>query len=191
MSLPGTHIRPTDGLCDPRINKTLCIYVLARINITKFDKTNKQHKAIWVGFYHGRYAKIYTKVQEFFSEQSEHWKCEWHSDATVQDFLSSIDIAHFEIDQQIDVHEVSLCVLLVFEILWSSTNLTFVLTLCAWCVFRVFGCALSVYHLSSHWVRVCLLLSLRCYRAHDELKWFQMVGILSRPHCVNWKLSMS
>ena len=39
----------------------------------------------------------------------------------------------------------------------SSTKLTVVLTLCTWCVFHVFGCALSVYHLSSHWVRVCLL----------------------------------
>ena len=39
----------------------------------------------------------------------------------------------------------------------SSTKLTVVLTLCAWYVFHVFGCALSVYHLSSHWVRVCLL----------------------------------
>ena len=37
------------------------------------------------------------------------------------------------------------CVLLVLEIMCSSTKLTFVLTLCAWCVFHVFGCALCVY----------------------------------------------
>ena len=32
---------------------------------------------------------------------------------------------------------------------WQSTKLTFVLTLWAWCVFHVFGCALPVYYLSS------------------------------------------
>ena len=59
--------------------------------------------------------------------------------------------------KQIGVHEASLCVLLVLEILRSSTKLPFLLTLCTWCVFHVFGCALSVYHLSAHWVHVCLL----------------------------------
>ena len=31
---------------------------------------------------------------------------------------------------------------------------------------HVYDCALSVYHLSLHWVRVCL----RCYRPYGELK---------------------
>ena len=59
--------------------------------------------------------------------------------------------------QQIGFNEAPLCVLLVPEILCSSTKLTFALILSARCVFHVFGCALSVYHLSSHWVYVCLL----------------------------------
>ena len=63
----------------------------------------------------------------------------------------------------------SLCVLFVLEILGSSTKLTFVLTLCAWYLFHVSGCVLSVYHLSSHWTRA-FTYSLRCYWAHGELK---------------------
>ena len=47
--------------------------------------------------------------------------------------------------------------LLELEILCSSTKLTFVLMLSAWCVFHMSGCTLSVYYLRSHWVRVCLL----------------------------------
>ena len=54
--------------------------------------------------------------------------------------------------QQIDVHEVPLCVLLVLEILC-----------CAWCVFHVFDRALSGYQLI-HCVPV-FTLSWRCYRA--------------------------
>ena len=50
----------------------------------------------------------------------------------------------------------------------------FVLTLCAWCVFHVFGCALSVYHLSSHWVRVCLLLINVVIDHKVNSKWFQI-----------------
>ena len=42
--------------------------------------------------------------------------------------------------------------------------------LSAWCVFHVFGCDLSLYRLSSHCIRVCLLLGLRSYRAHGELE---------------------
>ena len=72
--------------------------------------------------------------------------------------------------QQIGVHEAPLCVLLALEIWCSSTKLTFVLTLSAWCVFHVFGCDLSLYRLSSHCIRVCLLLGLRSYRAHGELE---------------------
>ena len=49
------------------------------------------------------------------------------------------------------------CVSLGLEIVCSSTKLTFVSMLSAWCVFHVFGCASSVYDLSSHWVRVYLL----------------------------------
>ena len=65
------------------------------------------------------------------------------------------------------------CVLLVVELLCSTTKLTFVLTLWAWCVFPVFGCALSVYHLSSHWVRVCFH---RIYVIEHIVnsKWFQI-----------------
>ena len=84
--------------------------------------------------------------------------------------------------QQIDVHKASLCVLLVLEILCLSTKLTFVLTLCTWRVFHVFGCALSVYHLSSHWVRVCLGL-LRVYGVTEHLvnsKWFQIITSLTQ-----------
>ena len=55
------------------------------------------------------------------------------------------------------VHQTPLCVLLVLEILCSSTKLTFVLTLIAWFVFHVFDCSLSVQHLRSFWVRLCLL----------------------------------
>ena len=69
-----------------------------------------------------------------------------------------------------------MCVLLVIEILWSSTKLTFALM----CVFHVFDCALSVYHFSSHWIRV-FTLRLRCYRAPGELK------VVSNRHIVNTK----
>ena len=41
------------------------------------------------------------------------------------------------ISQQISVHEAPLCVLLGLEMLYSSSKLTFVLMLSAWCVFRV------------------------------------------------------
>ena len=50
----------------------------------------------------------------------------------------------------------------------------FVLTLWACCVFHVFGCALSVYHLSSHWVRVCLLLVYVVIEHMVNSKWFQI-----------------
>ena len=79
------------------------------------------------------------------------------------------------ITQQMGVHETPLCVLLELEILCSSTKLTFVLLLSACGVFHVFGFALSLYHMSSHWVRVCL----RSYRAHGELK------MVSNQHIVN------
>ena len=62
--------------------------------------------------------------------------------------------------QLIGVHEASLCVLLVREILGSSAKLTFVSMLSTWCVFYVFGRASSVYdlnHTYKYWVRVCLL----------------------------------
>ena len=45
----------------------------------------------------------------------------------------------------------------LLKILCSSTKSTFVLLLRAWCISHVFGCALSGYQLSSHWVSVCLL----------------------------------
>ena len=61
------------------------------------------------------------------------------------------------IARQIGVHEAPLCIFLVLEILCSNTKVTFVLMFNAWCVFHVFGCALSAYHLSSRWVLVCLL----------------------------------
>ena len=66
------------------------------------------------------------------------------------------------------VHEAPLRVILVLEILCSSTKNTSVLGLSTWCVFHVFGCALSVYHLRSQLVRL-FTLSLRDYRAHGEL----------------------
>ena len=70
----------------------------------------------------------------------------------------------------------------VFKNLCSSTKLTFVLMLRTWCVFHVFDCALSVYHLSSHWVCVCVFtLSLHCYQAHGELK------MVSKQHIMNTK----
>ena len=50
---------------------------------------------------------------------------------------------------QIGVHGAPPCVLVVLEILCSSTKLTLVLMLSAWCVFHMFGCALPVYHLKS------------------------------------------
>ena len=58
------------------------------------------------------------------------------------------------ISQQISVHEAPLCVLLGLEMLYSSSKLTFVLMLSAWCVFRVW-LRLTVYHSRSYWVRVC------------------------------------
>ena len=84
--------------------------------------------------------------------------------------------------QQIGVHEASLCVLLVLEILCSSTKLTFVLMLSAWCVFGVcFPCV----WLCIIWVHigfVCMFtLSLRCYRAQGEL------NMVSNQYIVNTK----
>ena len=46
--------------------------------------------------------------------------------------------------------------------------------LSAWCVFNVFGCALSGYHLSSHWVRVCLHLVYVVIEHMVNSKWFQI-----------------
>ena len=65
--------------------------------------------------------------------------------------ISCVDIAHFAIAQQIDVHEASLCVLLVFEILWSSTNLIFVVArmVCFPCVWLCFICVSFEFTLGS------------------------------------------
>ena len=89
------------------------------------------------------------------------------------------------VTQQIGVHEASLCVLP-----GSSTKLTSVLMLCAWCVFHVFSCALSVYtslNITYHSIILgsCVFaLSLRCYRTRDsELK------MVSDQHIVNTKMS--
>ena len=59
-----------------------------------------------------------------------------------------------------------------------------VLMLSAWSVFRV-DCALSLYHLRSYWVHVCF----RCYRAHDELKWFQIITSWTRQFPENTALA--
>ena len=68
--------------------------------------------------------------------------------------------------QQIGVLKAPLCVLLVLKMLCPSTKLTFVLMLSTWCVFHVFGCVLSEFTVGS-----CVFtLSLRCFRAHGELK---------------------
>ena len=76
--------------------------------------------------------------------------------------------------QQSGVHEAPLCVLLVPESLCSSTKLTFVLMLSVWCVFHMFGCALSVCHLLSHWVRVCLLWVYVIIEHMVHSEWFQI-----------------
>ena len=67
-------------------------------------------------------------------------------------------------NQQIGVREASLCVLLVLENIVFKQKINFehkfnfcVHVVSLVCFFYVFGCVLSVYHLSSHWVRVCLL----------------------------------
>ena len=74
--------------------------------------------------------------------------------------------------QQIGVHEASLCVLRVLEILCSSTKITFVLTLYAWCVWLFFICEFTL--------GSCVFtLSLRFYRVHGELK------MVSNQHIVN------
>ena len=70
--------------------------------------------------------------------------------------------------------EASLCILFVLEILCLSTKITFGLTLCAWCVFHVFACGLSVYHLSSHWVRGCLPGVYVVIEHMVNSKWFQI-----------------
>ena len=57
--------------------------------------------------------------------------------------------------QEIGVHEASLCVLLVLEIVCFNTKIILALMLSAWCAFRVIVCVLSACHLSSHWV-VCV-----------------------------------
>ena len=74
----------------------------------------------------------------------------------------------------ISVHKVPLCVLVVLKMLCSSTKLTFVLMLSACCVFQVFGCSISVYHLSSHWVCVCLLWVYIVIAHMINFKWFQI-----------------
>ena len=66
------------------------------------------------------------------------------------------------------------CVLLVLEILCSSTKLWLLSTSYAWYVFHVFDRALSVYHLRSHRVRERLLW---VYNATEHMvisKWFQI-----------------
>ena len=73
--------------------------------------------------------------------------------------------------RQVGVHEASLRVLLVLEILCSST---FALMLNAWCVFRLFGCALSVYHLRSYWLIVRLLWVYVVIEHTVNSKWFQI-----------------
>ena len=95
--------------------------------------------------------------------------CEWQSclENMGLAFETGFQFAHIQL---IGVHDAPLCVLFVIEILCSGTKLTLVLKLSAWCVFHVLGCALSVYHLSSHWARVCLLRVYGCYPAHGELK---------------------
>ena len=75
--------------------------------------------------------------------------------------------------QQIVVHEAPLCVLLVLEILCSSPKSTLILMLSAWCVSHVLGCALSVYHLKSNWVLVCLLWVNVVIGHMVNSKWFQ------------------
>ena len=54
--------------------------------------------------------------------------------------------------EQIGVHETSLSVFLVLEILCSSTKLTFVLTLCVFHVHGVFSMCLAVLYLCINWV---------------------------------------
>ena len=75
--------------------------------------------------------------------------------------------------QQIGVHEASLYVLLVLEILYSSTKLTFVLMLSACCfISYVWLCLICVSFKITHMNIgfVCVFtLSLRCYRARGEL----------------------
>ena len=82
--------------------------------------------------------------------------------------------------QQIGVHEASLCVLLVLEILCSSTKLTFVLTLCAWCVFHVFGVLYLCIILSSHLVS--------CVFTFLSSTWWNQNGFKSahREHKKSW-----
>ena len=88
------------------------------------------------------------------------------------------------VTQQIGVHEASLCVLLVLEILCSSTKLSFVLMLSTQCAFHAFDFALSVYHLRSHiWGSCVFTLMLGCYGAHGELK------TVSNHHTMNTKNS--
>ena len=47
--------------------------------------------------------------------------------------------------------------------------------LSAWCVLHVFGCVLFVYHLSSLWVRVCLLWVYAVSEHMVNSKWFQIL----------------
>ena len=99
----------------------------------------------------------------------------WKLKVNLMSVLSSLEAAQvFDKlpSQQIGVHEESLYyVLPVLEILCSSTKLTFVLTLCAWCVFHAcvwlcFFCVSFEFTLGS-----CVFtFGLRCYRAHGELK---------------------
>ena len=70
------------------------------------------------------------------------------------------------------LHKAPLCIFLVLEIMCSSTKLPFVLMLSAGCVFHVF-CALCVYHLSSHRVRVCLPWVYVIIEHMVISKWFQ------------------
>ena len=50
-------------------------------------------------------------------------------------------------------------------------------------VFHVFGCTLSVYHLSSHWVRVCL------FWIYVVIEHIVKLKMLSNQHIVNTKKS--
>ena len=82
--------------------------------------------------------------------------------------------SHFKkncaVTQQIGIHKAPLCDLLVLKILCSSTKLTFVLMLSAWCVFNVFHCALSCVSFEFTLGSCVFTLSLHCHWAHGELK---------------------
>ena len=75
--------------------------------------------------------------------------------------------------QQIGVHEASVCVSLVLEILCLN-KINFNVDVVRMVCFHVFGCALSVYHLSSHWVRVCWLWFYVVMEHTVNSKWFEI-----------------